>query len=138
MTGEGSTFAWRMMLTSRDYGAKLKIKVDGQTFYVTGDSWGQYVNSRQFTRLCRMPKALHRFAIFFRDEMRKVNPGISPEINAFLIVRYNGRPFRHVIDTTVNLAAVPYEEFRHVDWVYSEYMNDPPGSRYQEESDIRD
>jgi vitamin K-dependent gamma-carboxylase len=133
LTGEGATFAWRMMLTSRDYGAKLKVLVDGQTFYITGESFFHYVNWRQFTRLCRMPKSLHRFAHFIRDEMQKSNPAAKPEIYGFLIVEYNGRPFRQLMDTTVNLAALPYQELGHVDWVYSDYMEEPAGSKWKQE-----
>jgi vitamin K-dependent gamma-carboxylase len=133
LTGEGATFAWRMMLTSRDYGAKLKVRVDGQTFYITGESFFHYLSWRQFTRLCRMPKAIHRFAHFIKDEMHKTNPAAKPEIYGFLIVEYNGRPFRHLMDTTVNLAAVPYNEAGHPDWVYSDYMEEPPGSKWKAE-----
>lgn len=133
LTGEGATFAWRMMLTSRDYGAKLKVLVDGQTFYITGESFFHYVHWRQFTRLCRMPKAIHRFAHFIRDEMQRSNPAVQPEIYGFLIVEYNGRPFRQLMDTTVNLAALPYNEFGHADWVYSDYMEEPAGSKWKQE-----
>lgn len=138
LTGEGSCFAWRMMLTSRDFGIKMKVQVNGETFWVTNDTWLPYINKRQFTRLGRMPKSLHRFAIFFREEMQKTNPNLEPEISAFLIVKYNGRPYRHMIDTTVNLAALPYQQVQHVDWIYSEYMDDPPGERYREEIQIID
>ncbi|MBL0015434.1 MAG: HTTM domain-containing protein [Bacteroidetes bacterium] len=133
LTGEGATFAWRMMLTSRDYGAKLKVLVDGQTFYITGESFFHYVNWRQFTRLCRMPKSIHRFAHFIRDEMKTANPAANPEIYGFLIVEYNGRPFRQLMDTTVNLAALPYNEFGHADWVYSDYMEEPAGSKWKQQ-----
>lgn len=133
LTGEGQTFAWRMMLTARDYGAKFKVVVNGETFYITGDSFWHYINYRQFSRLCRMPKSFHRFALFIQEEMRKTDPNLQPEIYGYLMVRYNGRPYRHLIDTTVNLAALPYQEFGHIDWVYDEYMTEPPGEKYAEQ-----
>lgn len=131
LTGEGSTFAWRMMLTSRDYGAKLKVKVDGQTFYITGESIFHYMSWRQFTRICRMPKAFHRFALFIEDEMHKTAPDAKPEIYGYLMVQYNGRPYHHLIDTTVNLTALPYDEFGHPDWVYSGDMAEPAGEKWK-------
>lgn len=131
LTGEGSTFAWRMMLTSRDYGAKLKVKVDGQTFFITGESIFHYMSWRQFTRICRMPKAFHRFALYIQDEMHKAQPQAKPEIYGYLMVQYNGRPYRHLIDTTVNLAGMPYDQFDHPDWVYSEYMTEPAGEKWK-------
>lgn len=132
LTGEGSRFGWRMMLTCRDYGAKFKVVVNGETFYITGDSFFYYMNFRQFTRICRMPKQFHRFAQFIKREMQQKDPQLQPEIYGFLIVQYNGRPFRHLIDTTVNLAAIDYETVGHVDWVYDEYMTEPPGQLYDD------
>ncbi len=136
LTGEGSCFAWRMMLTSRDFGLKMKIKVNNETFYITNYAWLSYINERQFTRLGRMPKTLHRFAIYLRDEMRKTDPNLEPEINGFLIVKYNGRPYRHMVDTTVNLAATPYKQLGHSEYLQGMYMDDPPGERYKEEIEI--
>ena len=138
ITGEGSVFAWRMMLTSRDYGARMKVVVNGETFYITGDSFFHYVNFRQFTRMCRTPKSFHRFALFLRDEMRKTNPHLNPEIYTHLIVQYNGRPYTHVIDTTVNLAAIPYREWGHINWVKTTPFTEPPGYRYLQEQSIKD
>lgn len=121
ISGEGALFAWRMMLVQREYGAKVRIAVDGNTVgYITGDSFLEYVNMRQLRRMFRMPKQFHRFAHFLRDEMQKTNPDIDPEIYAYLMIEYNGRPFQHVIDTTVNLAAEPYPLVKHAPWLLEE------------------
>lgn len=138
ITGEGGVFAWRMMLTARDYGAKFKVVVNGETFYITGESLFHYMNFRQFTRLCRSPKSFQRFAYYIRDEMRKTDPKINPEIYGYLIVQYNARPYAHVIDTTVNLVGEPYKEFGHTEWLRTEDFTEPAGSRYQTEEPIRD
>jgi hypothetical protein len=138
ITGEGGVFAWRMMLTARDYGAKFKVVVNGETFYITGESLFHYMNFRQFTRLCRSPKSFQRFAYYIRDEMRKTDPTLDPEIYGYLIVQYNARNYAHVIDTTVNLVGVPYNHVVHTDWLRTEDFEEPAGSRYQTESPIRD
>ena len=138
ITGEGSVFAWRMMLTSRDYGAKFKVVVNGETFFITGKNFFEYMNFRQFTRLCRTPKAFQRFAYFIQDEMHKTNPALKPQIYGHLIVEYNGRPFSHVIDTSFNLLSTPYSQVRHIDWVRTAPFEEPPGSKYKNATPMKD
>ena len=95
-------------------------------------SFFHYVNWRQFTRLCRMPKSIHRVAHFILDEMQKSNPTVKPEIDGFLIVEWNGRQFRQLMDRTVNHAALPYKEVGHVDRGYSDNMEEPAGGKWKQ------
>lgn len=130
LTGEGYLFAWRMMLVDRFYGAKMEVK-DGDKHlgYITGETWANYINFRQFKRMCRMPKQFHRFAKYLEGEMKSANPGSKPVIHGYLQVEYNERPMFPLIDTTINLATHPYRDGGKIDFMY-EFPKLPPGSKW--------
>lgn len=37
------------------------------------------------------------------------------------------------MDITVHFAVLPYKEVGHVDWVYSEYLEEPAGNKWKQE-----
>lgn len=103
---EGYRFSWRVMLMEKSGAA---------TFYVKNTQTGQkgvvhnpnFLNSQQEKQMAFQPDLILQYAHFLHDYYEK--QGISnPAVYAEVWVTLNGRPSQLMIDTTVNLAEIPY------------------------------
>ena len=115
-TGEGHLFAWRMMMLDHNEKVRVRIKIPN-----TGEEFNlsimDYINQRQYYKGMSMPKQFLRFVHFIRDELQEQGGVQNPEIRLDFYRSLNGRPFQAVVDSTLNLAQVPYSGLRHADWI---------------------
>ena len=108
--GQGQYFAWRMLLVDRADAVKVHIDVPekGRIGQVKLD---EYINYRQFLRLCRSPKSFVPFAKFIKKEMKKNTGVANAEIYVTLFRGVNARPYQLAIDSTIDLSSIRYDLF---------------------------
>lgn len=122
--GQANYFSWRMLASDRADAVRIKVSVPGQG--VIGHiKLDEYINRRQFYKLCQNPKSFCHFAHFIKDEMTQNASLENPEINVVLWREFNARPYQLVIDTTVNLAAIACEPIREAPWLLPVNMDLP-------------
>lgn len=114
--GQGHFFAWRMMLTDRADAIKVKLGIPGKGI-VGQVELQEYINFRQFFKMPRRPKSYNRLAKFIRDEVQKNTEINNAEVYVVLWRQLNGRPYQLLIDSTVNLAAYPYSNFKPAQFI---------------------
>ncbi len=105
--GQGSLFAWRMMLHDRFDAVRIRVAVPGKGTigYI---ELSEYVLPRQFQKMGWQPKTFHRLALFLAEEMSR-NAGIEDaSIYVQALKSVNGRPYQPLIDPNVDLAHEPY------------------------------
>jgi hypothetical protein len=103
--GAGTFFAWHMMLDDRYDAVRVRIEVPEEG-PIGQLNLQEYVNSRQFQKIGWDPTVFVRLARFVENEMKE-NGGI--EDAAVYVDAYkslNGRPYRRLIDPTVDLTQV--------------------------------
>ena len=114
--GVAHFFSWRMMLTDRSHALRIRVALPekGTIGYLELE---EYVNRKQFSKMCRSPKTFGHFAHFIQQEMEK-NANISDaEIYVSLWKSLNLRPYQMAIDSTKNLAAQTYSPFKKPDFI---------------------
>jgi vitamin K-dependent gamma-carboxylase len=114
-TEEGHRMSWHMMLRTKR----------GTIYYTvrslaTGEQWivrpRDYLTKGQASRVAARPDMLWQFAQILKREYEE--KGIRPvEIYAHARVSLNGRSYRPFVDSSVNLAEVKWEHFRHKKWI---------------------
>lgn len=114
-TEEGYRMSWKMMLRTKT--GKIYFKI---TDPASAQTWYDYPAEKfapshtQF--LAVLPDVVWQYAQWLKKEY--VAKGF-PQAEVFAIdsVSLNKNPARLLIDTTVNLAAVPWHHFRHSEWI---------------------
>lgn len=105
-TEEGYYFAWRMMLHQKFSDINL-YSTDPRTGKRRVIPVGQVLNARQIQNLSRRPELAHHFAEWYADKYEERN-GVRPIVTAKCIASLHNRPWRDLIDPTVDLAAQPF------------------------------
>ena len=110
----GHRFAWQMKL--RDKRARADFVVRDPA---TGEQWRvelpRYLTPRQIVKMAPRPDMVLQFAHHLANLARAA--GIeNPEVRVTLLASLNGRPYVHLIDPDVNLAAVP-RDLGQADWI---------------------
>ncbi len=114
-TEEGHRFSWRMMLRSKRGKGKLLVERPNSDERHTVEL-KDYLNERQIRKLFGHPDMIIQFAHYIRDEYKA--KGIDDvEIYAFISVSHNYRAYRKYIDSSVDLAKVKWDPFRHSPWI---------------------
>jgi len=102
---EGHYFAWRMMLRHKSTRIQFNI-----THPVTGEQRyadpRDYLNHMQYTVFAGSPVMVLQFAHYL-DYLVRANGGFDPKITANVEVSINGRGFRQMVDTNLDLSEIP-------------------------------
>lgn len=116
-TEEGHRLSWRMM---------LRYKTGRCSFEVTNpendSTWvvqpRDFLVAKQARSMAGKPDMIWQFAQYLESQYQK--EGFQEiEIRANSRVRLNSGPYHQLIDPEVDLTAVPWEPFRHSDWILS-------------------
>ncbi len=113
-TEEGHRLSWRMMLRNRRGISEFKVvdKVTGKEEKVL---LGEYLSPKQQGRVGAYPDFIWQFAQRLKAEYAAKGVDVSVYVNAR--VRINRRPFQPFIDPETDLAAEPWDPFRHHRWI---------------------
>lgn len=114
-TEEGHKFAWHMKLNAKQGVAHFRVynPATDHTWHVHPRDW---MTSRQHDKMTQTPDMILLFAHMLADEWRRDGyPDV--EVYAYVEMAFNGRPYQPLIDSTVNLAAVPRTPFTAAHWI---------------------
>jgi len=102
---EGHYFAWRMMLRHKSTRIQFNIThpVTGEKRYADPKD---YLNHVQYTKFAGSPGMVLQFAHYLDYLVRK-NVGFDPKITANVEVSINGREFKQMVDSDLDLSEIP-------------------------------
>lgn len=112
-TEEGHRMSWHMMLRSKHGEVKFKIIADGKTFWVYPE---EYLTAKQARKVATHPDLLWQFSQYLAKEYERKGYR-QVKVFAHAQASLNQRPLQPLADSTVNLAAVPWEPFKPSFWV---------------------
>lgn len=113
---EAHNFSWHMKL--RDKKAFVKLTVIDPN---TGLTWpvpiDEHLMPRQVRKMGGRPHMLYEYVQYVANDIRKRLHIRYPVIKAEVLASLNFRPFRHLVNPDVNMAAVYYSPFANNDWI---------------------
>ena len=117
-TEEGHRMSWRMMLRTKKGNAKFKVvnKKTDSTWYVHPE---KHMLSYQAKDVASKPDFIWQFSQRLKDKYNK--KGLDVSVYAYARCSVNGRPYKYMVDTTVDLAAERWRHFQHHDWILTDY-----------------
>ncbi|MEQ9466261.1 MAG: HTTM domain-containing protein [Ekhidna sp.] len=113
-TEEGHRLAWRMMLRVKTGYAKFYV-VDKETNERERIKLQDWLSREQRSTIAGQPDMIWQFAQRLKDEYAKEQKDVSVFVEAKISL--NGGKRKLLIDPNVDLASVPWEPFRHSDWI---------------------
>lgn len=117
-TEEGHRMSWRMMLRSKRGKSTITVK-DKQTGKTWIDNTKDKVMGAQYKCIATRPDFVWQYAQKLKKEYKE--KGINIAVYANCQCSVNGRPYRHMIDTTVDLANTQWQHYAHNSWVLTDY-----------------
>ena len=123
-TEEGHRFAWRMRLRDKAGDASFRVRLAGGTteFAVDGSA---DLREWQIRVMANRPDMILQYAHHLRDRLGD-ELGRAVEVRVESLVSLNGRPYRALIDPTIDLAAEP-RTLAHSDWIMEGVPETPSG-----------
>ncbi|WP_241498992.1 HTTM domain-containing protein [Rufibacter ruber] len=112
-TEEGHRMAWHMMLRSKSGEANFKVVADGHTFWVEPAA---HLTPKQARKLAAYPDLLWQFSQYLARDF-KARGYQQVEVYVHAQASLNLRPSQPLVDSTVNLAAVPWRPFTPASWI---------------------
>lgn len=113
-TEEGHRMSWRMMLRSKSGAIQFQVKEkDGRGIWFIDPA--HYYSEEQRTDIATHPDMAWQAAQTIREDFRR--RGYDVQVFAEGVVSLNGGPRRPLYDSTVDLAAVPWQWWGHRQWV---------------------
>jgi uncharacterized membrane protein YphA (DoxX/SURF4 family) len=113
-TEEGHRLSWRMMLRSKQGIATYRV-VNNKTQKPTIINLSDYLSSKQIRLVSTKPDVIWQFSQRLREEYAKKGEDVSVYVDCK--IRVNGRPYKQLINPDVDLASVPWQTFKHSDWI---------------------
>ena len=121
-TEEGHRMSWRMMLRSRHGKGNFKV-VDKGTQQVYNINPKEYVTTGQERKIFSYPDFSWQFAQYLKKEFKRNNMDVSVYLeNSHISI--NGRPYTPFLDPKTDLAAEPWEHFKHHNWILPSNLSD--------------
>lgn len=113
-TEEGHRLAWRMMLRAKTGICKVYIfsHTYNRRFKV---NLNDHLITKQQKNLATKPDFMWQFAQHLKKEYAKKGDSISVYINSKISV--NGKPYKTYINSKKDLAATPWNHFKHHTWI---------------------
>ncbi|MEO0333605.1 MAG: HTTM domain-containing protein, partial [Bacteroidota bacterium] len=126
-TEEGHRLSWRMMLRTKS--GSVRFMVEDKN---TGETWWEeprdHLTPKQARKLATHPDMIWQFSQYLeRTYQEKGYADVA--IYAHGKVSLNGHPRDPLVDSSVDLASVPWQPFRHASWIYEDrnlYRNSAP------------
>lgn len=120
-TEEGHRMSWRMMLRERSGTGNFKvINENGKEIFI---DIKKYLTKGQQRKVLSYPDFAWQFAQYLKRDLKKE----GDEISVYLInskVSINGRKPAAFIDPTIDLANIPWERFKHSEWILPSKLDD--------------
>lgn len=113
-TEEGHRMSWRMMLRTKSGSTNYRV-IDKNTNAILPIKLDDYLTKKQQRGATTKPDVIWQFAQHLKKDF--ANQGKEVEIYVSAYVSVNGRPFKQLINPEIDLAAVPWEAFKHSDWI---------------------
>lgn len=112
-TEEGHRMAWHMMLRTKSGVVQFEVVADGTTFW---ESPQQHLTPKQAHTIATRPDMIWQYSQYLAKQYhaqgyRRV------AVYAHTQVSLNGRAYQPLVDSSVNLASVPWQPFRHSSWL---------------------
>ena len=113
-TEEGHRLSWRMMLRGRAGTIQFTVvnKADGSGEVVKLED---YLTLKQIRKVEAYPDFIWQFAQHLKKEYAKKGEDIAVYVKSEVSV--NGKPRKPFIDPRTDLAKVPWDHFRHQEWI---------------------
>jgi len=113
-TEEGHRLSWRMMLRSKR-GALTVWVEDKATGERNSYKYREKLSRKQSRNLMTHPDFMWQLAQYIKTEEQKKGKDVAVYMNSKVSV--NGGGFFRFIEPKVDLASVPWDHFRHHDWI---------------------
>ncbi|RNI27060.1 HTTM domain-containing protein [Rufibacter latericius] len=110
---EGHRMSWHMMLRFKTGFARFKVVADGKVFWENPEA---HLTSKQTRTVATRPDLLWQYSQFLARKYQKLGYR-QVEVFAHTNVSLNNRPAQLLVDSTVNLAAVPWQPHTPSPWV---------------------
>ena len=113
-TEEGHRMSWRMMLRSRSGNLKFRV-VDKETGATEWIRLGDWLSDKQARKVQAYPDFIWQFAQRLKNHYREKGQDIAVYVSG--MARVNRRHLAPLIDPETDLASVPWDPFRHHEWI---------------------
>lgn len=113
-TEEGHRLSWRMMLRSRSGIISFKV-INNDNGNIINVNLNDHLSKKQKGRIAAYPDFIWQFAQRLKKIYAKDGAAISVYVNSR--VRINGSKLKPFIDPEVDLAAEPWDHFKHHNWI---------------------
>ena len=113
-TEEGHKMSWRMMHRSKTahINFKVKDKKQNKAFFVKLDD---YLSKKQKRLVSTHPDVMWQFAQRLKKEYAKKGKDVAVFIECNISV--NRRPYRPFINKEIDIASIPWNTFKHSEWI---------------------
>ena len=113
-TEEGHRMSWRMMLRANAGIVTYKV-VDKATNNTIPIKLRDYLSEKQSRIAATKPDIIWQFAQYLKKDFKA--KGIDVEVYVNCKKSVNGKPFKQLINSKVDLASVKWSAFKHSDWI---------------------
>ncbi len=113
-TEEGHRLSWRMMLRSKT-GTVTFTVVDKNNEGKRVVKLSNYLSKKQMRMAATKPDVIWQFAQRLKQEYAEKGMDVSVFVDSKVSV--NGRPYQQFTDPEVDIAALPWEVFKHSSWI---------------------
>ena len=113
-TEEGHRMAWQMMLRAKSGYVRFDV-VDKETGEKTRINMTQYLTRKQQSSVAGEPDMIWQFA----QRLKKDYAEQGKDVSVFAVSRLslNGHKSQPLVDPETDLASVPWERWKHSDWI---------------------
>ncbi|WP_210462614.1 HTTM domain-containing protein [Rufibacter roseolus] len=112
-TEEGHRMSWHMMLRTKSGYASFKVLADNQLFWEYPEN---HLTPKQARTVATHPDLLWQYCQFLERKYRQQGYK-QVQVFAHTQVSLNKRPSQPLVDSTVNLAGVPWLPHQHSPWI---------------------
>ena len=113
-TEEGHRMSWRMMLRSRSGNLRFRV-VDRESGDTEWIRLGEWLSGKQARKVQAYPDFAWQFAQRLKEHYGEKGKEVS--VYATGMARVNRRHLAPLIDPETDLASVPWDPFRHHEWI---------------------
>ncbi len=113
-TEEGHRMSWRMMLRTKGGSTHYRV-IDTETNMRIPIKLDDYLTKKQQRGATTKPDVIWQFAQHLKKDFASQGKDVKIYVSAYVSV--NGRPFKQLINPEIDLASVPWEIFKHSDWI---------------------
>lgn len=115
-TEEGHRMAWQMMLRAKS--SNLKIETENEEGIRTRVKFKEHLTRSQWRSMGGQPDMIWQYAQYLAKQEAKSGNTIA--VYASSKVSLNGHPPSDLIDPNVNLVEVPWDRWKHSDWILTQ------------------